>query len=270
MNTANTNIQALKEQLDSELKKVNSDNDLILSLSHQIANFDKNRVRFSVDAGLINGLGKEFVGRHETAVAELVKNAYDADATSVNLFFDNSDSVGGTLLIEDNGAGMNRQQLIDGFMTISSSDKIHNPNSLRYKRTRAGQKGIGRFAAQRLGSRLIVTTQTKEWENALKVTIEWDKFASDSNLLLISNAIEEVDKTREEGTTLLIENLRDTWSIAMVQRAYRYISDLLQPFPLSMSFEENEGDPGFKASFYKENEEIASEKNIFLKMRLRK
>jgi Histidine kinase-, DNA gyrase B-, and HSP90-like ATPase len=265
MDTANTKIKELKNKLDSELKKNNSDNDLILSLSLQIASFDKNKVRFSVDAGLINRLGKELVGRHETAVAELVKNAYDADAISVDLFFDNSDSVGGTLIIKDNGSGMNRQQLIDGFMTISSSDKVHNPKSIRYKRTRAGQKGIGRFASQRLGSKLIVTTQTKENENALKVTIEWDKFTLDSNLLLISNQIEEVDKTREEGTTLCIKNLRDIWSVAMVKRAYRYISDLLQPFPLSERFEGSKNDPGFKASFYKESEEVASEKNVFHK-----
>jgi len=40
-------------------------------------------VGFTVDAGLIQRLGYELVGRAETAVSELIKNSYDADATVV-------------------------------------------------------------------------------------------------------------------------------------------------------------------------------------------
>lgn len=258
-------IKELKKKLNEELSKEVSDNNLVLSLSHEIAGLDNDNVRFSVDAGIINRLGKELVGRHETAVAELVKNSYDADAQTVDLFFSNCDNEGGSLIIEDSGIGMTREQLIKGFMTISSSDKIHNPKSPRYKRTRAGQKGIGRFATQRLGNKLTVTTQTKEATKALQVTIEWDDFEMDSNLLLISNKIIEVEKTKEEGTSLLIENLRDFWSEAMIKRAYRYVSELLQPFPLSERFEEGENDPGFKASFYKDNVAVVNEENIFYK-----
>lgn len=256
-------LEQLKKQLNAEIQKTDSDSGLILSLSHEIASLDENNVRFSVDAGIINRLGKELVGRHETAVAELVKNAYDADAKVVNLYFENCWSPGGTLKIEDDGIGMTRDQLIRGFMTISSSDKIHNPKSVRYERTRAGQKGIGRFSTQRLGTKLTITTQTKQNAKALQVTIDWDSFAMDTNLLLVSNLIHEVEKTSEEGTVLFIENLRDGWSDAMLTRAYRYISDLLQPFPLSERFEESKDDPGFKASFYKDNVPVVNEENIF-------
>ncbi|MDQ7068339.1 MAG: hypothetical protein Q9M40_10430 [Sulfurimonas sp.] len=55
----------------------------ILELSNELAKFDEDNVRFSVDAGIIDRLGKELVARHETAVSELVKNAYDADSTRV-------------------------------------------------------------------------------------------------------------------------------------------------------------------------------------------
>lgn len=265
METDAIKLESLKRLLNEELIKEKSDNNLILSLSHEIASLDAQNVRFSIDAGLINRLGKELVGRHETAVAELVKNSYDADAKTVDLFFENSNKPGGTLRIEDSGVGMTRKQLIKGFMTISSSDKIHNPKSPRYLRTRAGQKGIGRFATQRLGSRLTVITQTLEQEKALKVTIEWDSFGIDSNLLLITNQINEVDKEKNEGTTLIIENLRDTWTLAMIKRAYRYISELLQPFPLSDRYEESKDDPGFKASFYLDGDIVLNEENVFYK-----
>ena len=81
------------------------------------------KVGFTVDAGLIQRLGYELVGRAETAVSELIKNSYDADATVVDVDFIDSNEIGGKLFISDNGAGMSESQLINGFMRISSTDK---------------------------------------------------------------------------------------------------------------------------------------------------
>jgi len=257
MTDTQTQILDLKRKLNEELEKDNSDNSIVLSLSHEIAKLDNENVRFSVDAGIINRLGLELVGRHETAVSELVKNAYDADALEVKLIFENAWEEGGTLTIEDDGLGMTRDQLISGFMRLSSADKIHNPISSRYGRYRAGKKGIGRFSTQRLGTKLTVITQTLESDEAISISIAWNDFESDKELLLISNQIETVAKTKDEGTTLVIEGLRDAWTDAMIKRAYRYTSDLLQPFPLSDKRKESETnrvDPGFKSSYYRKHE----------------
>jgi len=261
----------LKQKLSEEIKKENSDNNIIITLSNEIAKLDNNEVRFSVDAGIINRLGKELVGRHETAVSELVKNSYDADATEVNLIFENAWSSGGILIIEDNGHGMDKEQLVKGFMRLSSSDKIHNPISNKYKRQRAGKKGIGRFATQRLGDKLTIITQTENSQEALKVVINWDEFRTDKDLLTISSRIEFIPKEKEEGTTLVIEELREGWSDAMIKRVYRYTSELLQPFPLSKKKKkENKSsdDPGFKSNYFRKDEDelipiIDEEKAIF-------
>lgn len=252
-----SNIEKLKERISEELGKQDYDNSIVLKLSHELARLDPDEVRFSVDAGIINRLGRELVGRHETAVSELVKNAYDADATEVTLTFEDAWGEGGNLTIADNGVGMTRDQLIGGFMRLSSADKIHNPISPRYKRTRAGKKGIGRFATQRLGHKLTVVTQTLDAAKALKISIEWKKFETDKELLLVTNHIEEVQKTQDEGTILRIEVLRDAWSDTMIKRAYRYTSDLLQPFPLSKErkeAEEERTDPGFQSSYFRKDD----------------
>ena len=190
---------------------------------------NSNSIPFKVDAGLIDRLGRELVGRSETAVSELIKNAYDADATLVDVDFVNTYGVGGTLIIKDNGVGMNLDQLRKGFMTISSTDKIHNPKSERYGRNKAGRKGIGRFAAQRLGKKLTIVTQRLESAQAIKLVINWDDYKIDTNLVEIKNTFEYVEKTQEEGTKLIIEDLREWWSEAAIVRVYRYVSDLLQP-----------------------------------------
>lgn len=246
----------LKGKLSEEIKKENSDNNIIIALSNEIVKLDNNEVRFSVDAGIINRLGKELVGRHETAVSELVKNSYDADSTEVNLIFENAWETDGILTIEDNGHGMTKEQLVNGFMRLSSSDKIHNPISSKYIRQRAGKKGIGRFATQRLGDKLTIKTQTLNSEQTLKVVINWDDFQTDKDLLTISNKIEFITKEKNEGTTLIIEGLREGWSDAMIKRVYRYTSELLQPFPLSknkIKEDTSSVDPGFKSYYYRKN-----------------
>lgn len=223
----------------------------LVILTNELAKFDSENVRFSVDAGIISRLGEELVGKRDTAVAELIKNAYDADATEVDVIFQDSWSAGGTLIIDDNGLGMTRDQLIDGFMRLSSADKIHNPVSPLFKRTRAGRKGIGRFAAQRLGNFLTIITQTKDADTALKVEIRWDAFEPDKELNAIESKIETLSKEKEQGTFLKIEGLREGWSDVYVKKIYRNISTLLQPYPLSKPFSSDE-DPGFKTYFYRD------------------
>jgi anti-sigma regulatory factor (Ser/Thr protein kinase) len=193
-----------------------------------------NKINFSVDAGIINRLGQELVGRAETAVSELIKNAYDADAKNVKVIFQNTEEIGGTLIIQDDGHGMTMEQLINGFMRISSSDKVHNPTSPKFKRTRAGRKGIGRFATQRLGENLEIHTQTENLEDKIVLEINWNDYVIDKELSEISNSVEFSERDNYlSGTRLVIKNLRDIWTKSQIIRVFRYVSELLQPDYLS-------------------------------------
>ena len=264
-----------KQKIQELLKKVIAEEpnnlDKILSLTRKLALADTNKVRFSVDAGVIDRLGRELVARHETAVSELVKNTYDADAGYAKLFFNNVDNVGGQLIIEDDGNGMTRSQLVNGFMRISSSDKIHNPLSPFYGRKRAGKKGIGRFATQRLGNILTIITQTANDDEALKITINWNDYEMDKDLFAVANNIEVIPKEREKGTTLIINNLREWWTDAMIKRVYRYAIDVIQPFPLSeKEIEESQDndeeelvDIGFDIKCYRDNIAVADAQTMF-------
>ena len=248
--------QEIKTELAELLKAEKPNYSAILALSNELAQLDSEHVRFSVDAGLINRLGKELVGKGETAISELIKNAYDADATKVDLVFKNALKPGGTLIIDDDGVGMSYEELINGFMRISSSDKIHNPVSLKYKRRKAGRKGIGRFSTQRLGSELTIITQTENLDLAIRAFIKWDEFITDRNLSDISFAIDFIPKTKQNGTTLIIDCLNDGWTDAAIKRAYKYTENLLIPEPLSSErkkWDKERNDPGFKAKLYRDS-----------------
>src|SRR5690606_26867952 len=68
---------------------------------------------------------------------------------------------------------------------------------------------------------------------AIKVIVDWDDYKIDSQLTEIRNRLEFSPKLKDEGTTLIIDGLRDSWSEADIRRVYRYVSDLLQPDYLS-------------------------------------
>jgi len=271
--TTQTTGDRLRKDLQRVLESDLIDYDKLLVLSSKLASLDSEHVRFSVDAGLISRLGRELVARQETAVSELVKNAYDADATSVELTFERAEKPGGVLKLEDDGTGMDKRELIDGFMRLSSTEKVENPISPRYKRRRAGQKGIGRFAAQRLGNKLTIVTQKERSKKAFKVQIDWKRFANNVNLINIANTIEEIPKTKSEGTTLTIEGLMDSWTDDSISRVYRYITDLIQPFPLSKRLKSSKVDPGFDVRISKvtrsgRSETVASVEKIIYQFAL--
>ena len=64
-----------------------------------------------------------------------------------------------------------------------------------------------------------------------------------------------VPKQREQGTTLIIEKLQDSWSDTAITRAYKYTENLLLPEPLSeerKAWDAKRYDPGFKAYLYRD------------------
>jgi signal transduction histidine kinase len=243
----------VEAKLQGELEKSEQDRDFgkIISLTHELTELSEDSiVRFTTDAGIINRLGKELVARQETAVVELIKNAYDADATRVELIFTNTEQPGGTLEILDDGVGMSRRELINGFMRLSSNNKVVNPFSPNYNRTRAGKKGIGRFATQRLGKNLEILTQPEN-ESGSHVDINWSNFRPGTELILIENIVNHISLP-QVGTRLVISSLYEKWSDADIRRVFRYVSDILQPFPISKRRKTGaKSDPGFTVHLFR-------------------
>ncbi len=249
------NIHELRDQIRLELDADPPDFGRILELSTALAQLDPDYARFSIDASHISRLGLELVARQETALAELVKNGYDADARQVDLIFIKASRPHGTLEVLDDGVGMTRSELINGFMRISTQAKVDKPLSRKFGRRRAGRKGIGRFAAQRLGRRLTIITRTENAPTALSLSIDWEAFQESRDLILVPSRIEVIEEPTRLGTKLIIEDLRDTWSDAQIERAHRYISEFIQPFPLSAIDGNSTTDPGFKATFFREEKD---------------
>ena len=125
---------------------------------------------FEPGAMSIVQMGEELIGHPSTAINELVKNGYDADAGSCHLYIHyhpiKSNSF---LIIADDGLGMDSDTLFGDWLQPSKSSKRDEDNQKRrskiFNRRYLGSKGIGRLAAMALGEKLtVITKQSNEKE----------------------------------------------------------------------------------------------------------
>jgi HSP90 family molecular chaperone len=126
------------------------------------------KLTFKVDAALLRELGERLVGKPHVALAELIKNAYDADASLVELTI-RPDQI----VVADNGHGMDLTAFRDYWMRIGSPHKEKQRTSPG-GRSLTGQKGIGRLAVQFLGRKLDLVTKTAKGRTALLTGVDWD------------------------------------------------------------------------------------------------
>ncbi|WP_374950955.1 ATP-binding protein [Mucilaginibacter sp.] len=134
--------------------------------------------RFEPGARSIIQMGEELIGHPSTAINELIKNGYDADATTCKVYLnyskDNSQSF---ICISDNGLGMNSDTLFGDWLQPSVSQKRGGSGKSKiFHRNFLGSKGIGRLAAMALGRYLTVITKTAEETHYNWLVIDREKF----------------------------------------------------------------------------------------------
>ncbi|MFT3794658.1 ATP-binding protein [Flavobacterium sp.] len=175
-------------------------------------------------------VGKGIIKDSYTAILELVKNAYDADAENVwiKLFLNNGDS---KIIIEDDGHGMDFQIVTEKWMVPSTQDKLKLKRSRYKKRPLQGRKGIGRYAASILGRNLLLTTTDVETYTTTELLLDWDEFAADSKYLEdVSILIENYTAFEKKSGTSLDISTDQNWTDADVTELITNLKTLLSPF----------------------------------------
>lgn len=138
---------------------------------------ESGKYKIRPSARLISTIGENLIGDVHSALVELVKNAYDADSSYVNIFFQFYPNNKRNLIeieIEDDGHGMSRDTIINKWLVPATDDKINrrsSPNGRLFQ----GRKGIGRYAAAILGQELTVTSIDNKLEETT-LTINWSVF----------------------------------------------------------------------------------------------
>jgi signal transduction histidine kinase len=201
---------------------------------------DNHGLKWRFDVNTFRLLGRELITDRITAVFELVKNSYDANATRVDVVFENvsEKSSKGRITISDNGLGMSFSDIRDKWMVVGTASKrneLYSPPP--FNRRYVGEKGIGRFAVDKLGAKVRIKTKKILDEKRLIVDINWEeyeKMAMGTQLTLftdVENTYEfEKAPVDEQGTSLIITSIEETWSNIDLQRLEKELEKIISPF----------------------------------------
>src|ERR1700683_4696528 len=226
------------------------------------------RLNFRADAHLIRVLGEQLIASEKVGVLELIKNAYDAGASYCRVRIEGVPSLprgeqsdylfpdlhGPVIVVEDDGSGMTRQVIEEGWLRPASTLKTNVKETIRQERAKAveedklgaynqliaelkkerggriplGEKGVGRFASHRLGRRLLLKTKVADLDYEYVLEVDWDKFESPEgdvkDLEAVGVSLSRQSPSRDygksgSGTQLVIYGGREgfSWAEATIE-----------------------------------------------------
>ena len=213
------------------------------------------KAAFRPRARLLRLLGDQLIRDQRIAVFELLKNAYDADAVEATVTIRNAESPGAaSIVVEDDGAGMTFETVRDVWLEPGTNhrerQKSAGRRSPRFGRLPMGEKGIGRFAAHKLGKEIELVTRAKD-AGEVVVSIDWDEleqkdYLSDAAVRVTER--EPVVFAGRTGTRIEIGRLRESWKKVAVRALRRSVTAMTSPFEEVASFRprlELDPDPGW-------------------------
>jgi signal transduction histidine kinase len=185
-------------------------------------------MKFTVDSALLEELGERLIGRPYIAIAELVKNSYDADASKaridLNLATDN-------IVVADDGQGMTVEEFERFWMRVGSQHKKGQFRSRKLGRPLTGYKGIGRLAVQFLSRELVLAT-VSDWNPKKRLTarVRWDEAVKAGDLTEATVEYDLEDGDFKHGTMITLKGLKQEWSQRRVGELAEEIWQLQSPF----------------------------------------
>ncbi len=201
-----------------------------------------NTETFKISAALKDLIGKELITDEFVAVFELVKNSFDANATRVEVIFENNyDIKKSKIIIKDNGKGMNYDDLKNKWLFVAySAKRLGKENEdyrdkIKTKRVFAGAKGVGRFSCDRLGRNLNLITIKDETDPKIEnLIVHWEDFENTDeeefvNIQVSHSQLKEISYQIKKGTILEITGLRDEWHRERILALKKSLVKLINP-----------------------------------------
>lgn len=214
----------------------------------------KVQLSFSTNAKLEKLIGRELITNNIIAIFELIKNSYDAFAHNVTISFENfninlydlqksssADTVISTddskIIISDDGIGMSYEDVKTKWMEIGTTSKeniyLHEETVDKRDRIINGEKGIGRFGADKLGALLRLISIGDNGYEKTTIDIDWNKFDDHEKKIQdiqFECTVERFEVPQKTGLRLEIMQLRDKWTRGDVNRLKRQLKKLVSPF----------------------------------------
>lgn len=198
---------------------------------------------FRISSGLKNLIGSELITDNFVAVFELVKNSFDARASEVRITFENIYGDSAKIIIQDDGKGMDYDDLINKWLFVAYSAKKDQTedqgdyrDDIKPKQVYAGAKGVGRFSCDRLGRYLnLFSIKNQPHSKIENLFIDWKEFEVDQKKEFITipvqhQVLNSIDYNIEHGTILEITGVdKSEWNRDNFIRLKDRLSKLIRP-----------------------------------------
>lgn len=210
------------------------DNDDVGDFDEQLAAAKNKVTHFKADSALLRELGERLVGKPYIALAELIKNAYDADASRCIITLTET-----RIEVSDDGHGMAEQDFLDYWMTVGTRHKQQSDRSRNLGRRVTGSKGVGRLSAQFLAHRMQLISTAEGSDQRLHAFVDWES-AIDTGSLTEAEAKYRIEKSDPEiypgksphGTAVVLHDLKQVWTEEEITELGRQIWMLNSPIYL--------------------------------------
>lgn len=195
---------------------------------------------FKISSALKDIIGRDLISDDYVAIFELVKNSYDAHATTVKVIFLDIYSDNAKIIIEDDGKGMNYKDIKNKWLFVAYSAKREGLEDNDYRdkiyqnRVFAGAKGIGRFSCDRLGKNLKLETTKRTSDKIEILRVDWQEFEKSMKEEFVEIPVKHTFKRKntsklKKGTRLEISNLRSSWDKHKLSKLKASLSKLINP-----------------------------------------
>jgi len=186
---------------------------------------------FKFSPEILVRLGEELVPNPTDGLLELVKNAYDADASKCTIKVAKK-----IVSIEDDGDGMSATDIVEGWLLIGGSRKDTTKPTTK-GRVPAGNKGLGRLAALRLGHKVSLTSRPRDQlGKEFKIEIDWREVDQSEFVEQKRFTISESKTTMPPGTEIVLDELKEPLSADEIAHLSRSLVLLSDPFENTLGF----------------------------------
>ena len=166
-----------------------------------------------ISGRMIRHLGSQSISSDSSAIFELVKNAKDANARSVEITFENVKSDRGRIIVKDDGHGMSKDDVLSRWLVAGTDYKINNPRTESGRRM-LGEMGIGRFSCEKLSNKTIMVSRPKGKNEKVTMVFDWKRYESANTIDGVKHKgrVEDKEKPEQHGLELYLEDLKSKWS----------------------------------------------------------
>lgn len=162
----------------------------------------------TIDLNALNHLGINLYSNVPAVLAEVVANAWDADATRVDVTLNKDKD---EIIIQDNGHGMTFDDLNNKYLTVGyERRKNKEAKSPKYNRPVMGRKGIGKLSLFSVANEIQVETQVSGGvlQGFLMKISDMKKAISENQTYYEPKMIDTYGTDITEGTIITIRNIK--------------------------------------------------------------